>query len=332
MKEREIIALVAGMAGDQHPDLLVGIGDDCAVLRKDRNRSWLVTMDTLVEGVHFDLRWHPAELLGRKSVSVNVSDIAAMGGQPVFAFLSLGLPAGFDSAWLTSFSRGLHGACGAYGCLLAGGDTILSPSAISITLTLIGEVEAGHAVLRRGAHSGDILWVSGTLGRAAAGLELCRQGRVDEPKVQDLVAAHLDPQPRLELGRRLAAAGLAHAMMDLSDGLATDLAHLCLQSGAGVRIDAARLPASPSLRVAAGLLGRDPLAWMVSGGEDYELAFAAAPEDTGAVLVLAGECGVAVTAIGAFDALPGVRLLRSEPDRIAPAEEDISFKGYDHFS
>ena len=186
-------------------------------------------------------------------------------------------------------------------------------------------------VLRSGARSGDTLWVSGALGKAAAGLELCRQGRADEPRLHELVLAHLDPSPRLVLGRRLAEAGIIHAMMDLSDGLATDLAHLCQQSRVGVRIDPVRLPVPPFLREAALLLGRDYLAWMVAGGEDYELAFAAAPDQEQTILALAAETGVPVTAVGFFDEQPGVRLVRPGPAGIGKVEEDISYGGYDHF-
>lgn len=331
MKEREIIQLLARLTVGENPELLTGIGDDCAVIRKNGQRSWLVTMDTLIEGVHFDRAWHAAELLGHKSVAVNISDIAAMGGTPVFVFLSLGLPAGFDPLWLEDFSRGLAAACKEFGCLLAGGDTVRSPAGVVITLTVLGEAASARVVLRSGAKSGDTLWVSGTLGKAAAGLELCRQGRADESRLHELVLAHLDPCPRLELGRRLAQAGLAHAMMDLSDGLATDLAHLCVQSRVGVRIAADRLPAPPSLREAALLLGKDCLAWKVAGGEDYELAFAAAPDQEPAILALAAEVGVPVTAVGTFDERPGVRLVRQGPAGIGKIEEDISYGGYDHF-
>lgn len=331
MKEREIIQLLARLTAGESPELLTGIGDDCAVIRKNGERSWLVTMDTLVEGVHFDRSWHAAGLLGRKAVAVNISDIAAMGGTPVFVFLSLGLPAGFSPQWLEEFSRGLASACWEFGCLLAGGDTVRSPAGIVLTLTVLGEASSERVVLRSGARAGDTLWVSGTLGKAAAGLELCRQGRLGDPELHDLVMAHLDPSPRLELGHRLAEAGLAHAMMDLSDGLATDLAHLCQQSRVGVFIDAARLPAPSSLKKAALLLDKDPLGWMVAGGEDYELAFAVAPHQDQAVLTLATEVGVLVTAVGTFDDRPGVRLIRPVPGKAAQVEVDISYAGYDHF-
>ena len=331
MKEREIIQLLARLTAGGSPELLAGIGDDCAVIRKNEHQSWLVTMDTLVEGVHFDLSWHPARLLGRKAVAVNISDIAAMGGTPVFVFLSLALPAGFAPQWLDDFSRGLAAACKDFGCLLAGGDTVRSPAGIVLTLTVLGEAASEHVLLRSGARERDTLWISGTLGKAAAGLELCRQGRAEDPHLQELVMAHLDPSPRFELGRRLAQAGFVHAMMDLSDGLATDLAHLCQQSRVGVRIDADRLPAPSSLKKAALLLAQDPQVWMVSGGEDYELAFAAAPQQEQAVLALAAAVGVPVTAVGTFDGRPGVRLVRPGPSGTGQVETDISYEGYDHF-
>lgn len=331
MKEREIIQLLARLTAGGSPELLAGIGDDCAVIRKNEQQSWLVTMDTLVEGVHFDLSWHPAWLLGRKAVAVNISDIAAMGGTPVFVFLSLGLPAGFAPQWLEDFSRGLAAACKEFGCLLAGGDTVRTRNGIVLTLTVLGEAASEQVLLRSGARAGDTLWVSGTLGKAAAGLELCRQGRAEDPQLQELVMAHLDPSPRLELGRCLAGSGLAHAMMDLSDGLATDIAHLCQQSKAGVRIDAARLPAPSSLKKAALLLAQDPLVWMVAGGEDYELAFAASPRQEQAVLALAAEVGVPVAAVGTFDERQGVRLIRPGPGGTGQIEVDISYEGYDHF-
>jgi thiamine-monophosphate kinase len=331
MKEREIIDLLASLAPGKHSDLLVGIGDDCAVIRKNADQSWLVTMDTLIEGVHFDLTWHAAELLGRKTVAVNVSDIAAMGGRPLFVFLSLGLPAEFDPQWLTEFSRGFAAACSEFGCLLAGGDTVRSPNGIMLTLTVLGEAESGRVLLRSGARAGDVLWVSGKLGRAAAGLELCRLGMIGESGLQDLVQAHLDPRPRLELGRRVAQEGLAHAMMDLSDGLATDIAHMCLRSGVGIVLDAGKLPVSDTLREAARQLGLDPLHWMVAGGEDFELAFAAAPDRKGELLALGRDLGVPLTAVGNFDTRKGVRLLRSGQDGTGPVQEDISFAGFDHF-
>ncbi|HHO47409.1 MAG TPA: thiamine-phosphate kinase [Desulfobacteraceae bacterium] len=330
MNERGIIELLGSMTAAAAPDLLQGIGDDCAVIRKNSRQSWLVTMDTLVESVHFDRNWHPPDKLGRKAVSVNVSDIAAMGGTPLFLFLSLGMPPGFDARWLTSFSRGLADACREYGCILAGGDTVRSPAGMVVTVAVIGETPTRQVVLRSGAKAGDSIWVSGHPGRAAAGLELCRLGRTDDPSFAGLVEAHLNPQPRLELGRRLAENRLIHAMMDLSDGLATDLAHICARSKVGAVVDPAGMRRDPLL-AAAGLLDKDPDQWILSGGEDFELVFTAACQHSAAIVDLAARLEVPVARIGRIDDKQGVRAMRTLPGRNHSVEVDISFSGYDHF-
>ncbi|NOQ46082.1 MAG: thiamine-phosphate kinase, partial [Desulfobulbaceae bacterium] len=150
MRERDLIKSIAAMVGPASGNLLLGIGDDCAVIQKSSDRVWLVTMDTLVETVHFDCRWHGPEKIGRKAVSVNVSDIAAMGGTPVFVLLSLGLPSGFDKKWFFTFSKGLTSACRNYGCQLIGGDTVRSPDRINISVTVIGEANLRQVLYRHG--------------------------------------------------------------------------------------------------------------------------------------------------------------------------------------
>lgn len=332
MNERDIIQCLLARCGVEQNGLLRGIGDDCAVIEKNEQRSWLVTMDTLVESVHFDLNWHPPEKLGRKAVAVNVSDIAAMGGEPVFIFLSLGLPRGFDPSWMNSFSQGITGACREYGCMLAGGDTVMSREGVLITVTVIGEVPADQVVYRRGAFPGDVIWVSGSLGMAAAGLEICRNGITSAvTSLQPLVEAHLNPQPRVRLGRQLAESRIVHAMMDISDGLATDLSHLCAQSGVGAQIYSDRLQASPALLEATSLLRQDPIDLMIRGGEDYELVFTSSPDAESEIAALAESTGVAVTAIGTIVNQQGVRLVLSASDTEQQGEIDISFAGYDHF-
>jgi len=331
MNERQIIDLLRTMTAADAPDLLQGIGDDCAVIRKNRQQSWLVTMDTLVESVHFDRSWHPPDKLGRKVISVNVSDIAAMGGTPVFVFLSLGLPAGFEVRWLTQFSRGMADACREYHCLLAGGDTVRSPSGVLVTVAVLGEMQTNRVVFRNGARVGDSVWVSGSPGRAVAGLELCRIGREDDPAFAELVEAHLNPQPRLQLGRWLAWNRLVHAMMDLSDGLATDLAHICTQSEVGAVIDPNGLRADRSLAAAAIMLHKDPGQWMLTGGEDYELVFTAAKRKSAAIVELAEKLRIPVARIGRIDDKQGVRTLQFPSGRNHPVEVDITFSGYDHF-
>lgn len=332
MNEREIISCLNKKAGDGWPGLRMGIGDDCAVIDKDARSCWLVTMDTLVEGIHFDLRWHPPELLGRKAVAVNVSDIAAMGGMPVFVFLSLGLPGEFDRSWLEGFSDGVSMACREQNCFLAGGDTVRSREGILVTITLIGEMEKGQVVYRSGALPGDTVWVSGTLGSAAAGLEICRQrAETDKKIMESLVMAHLDPSPRVRLGRALAESRLVHAMMDLSDGLATDLSHLCARSNVGAAIRPEALPASPALHDACSMIGKRPIDLMVSGGEDYELLFTAAADRDREIALLSEKTGVQVTPVGTIVKRPGVRLVSTEASGTGEEEVDISYTGYDHF-
>ncbi|MCL7488136.1 MAG: thiamine-phosphate kinase [Desulfobulbaceae bacterium] len=332
MNERDIIEILSCRNSEGRPDLLRGIGDDCAVIAGNGGQSWLVTMDTLVEDVHFDLRWHPPDKLGRKAIAVNVSDIAAMGGRPAFIFLSLGLPRQFDSAWLDRFAEGISGACREYGCVLAGGDTVRSREGVLLTVTVIGQMPADQVVYRSGALPGDEIWVSGTLGRAAAGLELCAGGGSQgDEGMKSLVEAHLDPQPRVVLGRLLAEHNVAHAMMDLSDGLATDLSHLCGQSGVGADVYAASLPSLPALHDAADLLKKNPLDLMIKGGEDYELIFTAAAAAGSRIAGIARQAGVILSRVGTIVHRQGVRLIVPAAGESEQKEVDISFAGFDHF-
>ncbi|MCL2458435.1 MAG: thiamine-phosphate kinase [Desulfobulbus sp.] len=331
MNERHIIDHIAALTDQKDARLIKGIGDDCAVVAKDGRLVWLLTMDTLIEGVHFDPAFHPPEKLGRKAVSVNVSDIGAMGGRPVFALLAVGMPKTFDPSWFQAFAKGLADGCREYGCLLIGGDTVASPQGFNCTLTVIGEAMTDRVIFRSGARPGDIVWVSGQLGLAAAGLELLRRqldGAGDG--FGPLLAKHLDPIARVDLGRILSESGVVHAMMDLSDGLATDLAHLCKQSGVGARIAAWDLPIPPVLIEAARLTGADPEQWAVSGGEDYELLFTAPAEAHDRLLELGRQCGLALTPIGAVVEGEGVVLLKRRDDG-AYEECEIAYRGFDHF-
>jgi thiamine-monophosphate kinase len=328
VKERELIERIRTMTGGGSRDLLMGIGDDCAVLRRDHAAAWLVTMDTLVESVHFDRGFHPPLQLGRKAVSVNVSDIAAMGGKPAFVLLSLGLPSTLEDRWSLELCRGIADGCRKYGCLLIGGDTVRTTGGVSLTLAVIGEMAAKAVLYRSGGKEGDDVWVSGPLGRAAAGLELLRSGvAADEPAFRSLTAAHLDPAARTELGPRLAESGLVHAMMDLSDGLATDLSHLCRASGLGAEINAELLPGNRELAAAADHLQRDPLEWMIAGGEDYELLFTAPRAAADRLQELATSMGTRLYRIGTLVPGQGVRLL----EHASGVLRDITYGGYDHF-
>lgn len=309
-------------------DLLYGIGDDCAVLRRGGGLVELVTTDALIEGVHFDSAWHPPRLLGRKAAAVNLSDIAAMGGTPRYAFLSLGLPGDYETGWLTEFMTGFLEKLAEFGTHLVGGDTVRSPQGTVLSVTVLGEAIESEVLLRSTARVGDLVLVSGPLGEAAAGLELSRRGHYFTPASPwvRLLAAHLDPQPEIALGRVLAGSGLVSALMDLSDGLATDLANLCRESGMGAEVDNAALPISPDTRQAAGLLQTKDATWALAGGEDYRLLLTVAPGQLETLSRLVRqELGRELFPVGRIVAAPGVRLLDGSTSR------EISDLGFDHF-
>jgi thiamine-monophosphate kinase len=326
--ERQIIDFIQNLLGspaDSH--VIKGIGDDCAVLRKDNQSYFLVTTDTLVSGVHFDLAWHPPFLLGRKAAAVNLSDIAAMGGQPLFALLSLTFP-GSAPAWLEEFLAGFHEMLQQYDTVLVGGDTVKSPNDLSMTVTIIGEATEDTICYRSGAIKGDLVFVSGSLGDAAAGLALCQSGIYDDGtgQWQQLFKAHLDPQPQVQLGRILAESCLVHAMMDISDGLATDLAHICRESRTGAEIFQEDIPVSEELLAAAGNLAVPVFDLILKGGEDYQLLFTAAPRHEHKLRKLvASQSGREIYAIGRIIEGQGVYLCNAGDRR------EITFQGYDHF-
>jgi len=326
--EREIIRRIQERLPAGGGDLVKGIGDDCAVLRQAGGRLQVFTTDTLVEGVHFDRSWHPPELLGSKAAAVNLSDIAAMGAEPRFALLSLGVPAAFAPDWLAGFIAGFLDTLGRYEVMLIGGDTVQSGHEVMVSVTVGGDVAEDRVLYRSGAREGDLVWVSGPLGEAAAGLEICRRRLAEtEPAWRQLVRAHLDPAPETALGPLLAASGLVHAMMDLSDGLATDLAHLCEASGVAAELVAEQLPLSSALRGAAVRLGATALDWALRGGEDYRLLFTA---PAGATLALeelaAARLDRELHCVGRIVAGSGVTLCDGSERR------DISYQGYDHFA
>ncbi|MFH1596068.1 MAG: thiamine-phosphate kinase [Pseudomonadota bacterium] len=277
-REAALIAALHERFGPAPPEVILGIGDDCAAISLDGSDYLLWTMDTLVEGVHFDLSYTPLEKLGWKALAVNLSDIAAMGGEPRYALLSLGWPPRRDRAGALTLADGLARAAREYGVAVIGGDTVASPGGLAVTLTLTGVVDAAQMLRRAGAQAGDLVYVTGTLGEAAAGLEILKRGvEMDQELKEALIEAHLAPRPQLQAGRVLARQGLATALIDLSDGVATDLSHLCRASGVGARIRGAAVPISAGLAAAASLLGRDPLQLALTGGEDYQLLFTCPP-------------------------------------------------------
>ncbi|HIJ78064.1 MAG: thiamine-phosphate kinase [Desulfobulbaceae bacterium] len=326
--ERAIISRIRGLIPGGSGDLVKGIGDDCAILKAGPGRLNLVTLDTLVQGVHFDPAWHPAHELGRKSASVNISDIAAMGASPRFALLSLALPRAVSKEWVESFMAGFLEVLTEFGAVLIGGDTVASGHEIVLSITMFGEVAETEVLTRDTAKVDDLVLVGGFLGEAAAGLDLCRMGQGGAAQWQPLVKAHLDPTPQVELGRVLARSGLVHAMLDLSDGLATDLAHVCAESKVGAEVVAEEVPLSDLLRKAASFCGRSPLEWALAGGEDYQLLFTVAPDNEQRLRTLVAEqLGGVLYCVGRIVEGAGVTMISADGSR-----REISYQGFEHFA
>lgn len=300
----------------------LGVGDDCALLQPAPGMQLAVSTDLLVEGRHFLSTVDP-RALGHKALAVNLSDLAACGARPLAFTLAIALPQ-VDEPWLAGFADGLLALADAHECELVGGDTTRGPLAIDITV--FGEVPAGQALLRSGARTGDDVWVSGTLGDARLALEAFR-GTVSLPQaVFDAARQRLErPQPRIALG--LALRGVASAAIDVSDGLAGDLGHVLRRSGVGADLD---LACAPRLLAALGqglTLPADQVEGFVfAGGDDYELAFTAAPQRRAAVEQAAAQAGTRVTRIGCITAGDRLRLLDAQGGEVVRG-----FASFDHF-
>jgi thiamine-monophosphate kinase len=272
-----LIERIKEALGGPMPDGVLGIGDDCAVLPQTGGMETLVSTDMLLEGSHFLRGDIPARLLGWKSAAVNFSDIAAMGGRPVGSFLSLGLPAGLDSDWMDAFLAG-YKECSQYcGAPLLGGDTTTSQDGIAINVTVIGQCQRGRSRKRSSAVPGDLVCVTGPLGDSAAGLQAILQGVRGSEDAKALVERHYRPVPRVSEGQALAATPGVHAMMDISDGVASDLRHILKASGVGAAVRTQDVPLSAELRRVCAQQGWDATSLALTGGEDYELLFTMAP-------------------------------------------------------
>ena len=302
----------------RHTDLAVG--DDAALLRAQPGMQLAVSTDMLVAGTHFFADTGPEDL-GWKTLAVNVSDLAAMGATPRWAFLALALP-GADEAWIAAFARGFFACADAHGVDLAGGDTTRGP--LTLSVTIIGEVPQGEAITRAGGKAGDDLWVSGQPGMAALGLAALRgETQLSTAGRAACIAALQRPQPRIALG--LALRGVATAMLDVSDGLLGDLGHILECSATGAIIDGGALPLAALRETGADeALARRCL---LGGGDDYELLFAAPAARRADVEALAGQLGLALHRIGELGAEPGTLWLREADGRLVPGTRS----GYDHF-
>lgn len=260
------------------PEGVLGIGDDCAVIPQRTGMETLVSSDMLIEGSHFLMEDVSPYRLGWKSAAVNISDIAAMGGRCTGSFLSFALPKGLQAEWISEFMRGYKEISQLYDCPLLGGDTTSSPDRLCISVTVQGECRRGGSLKRSSACEGDLICVSGPLGDSAAGLQLILQGCKRDSDAEILIERHYMPRPRISEGIRIASVPGAHAMMDISDGIGSDLRHILKASGKGAEISTEDLPLSDELRRKCSELGWDPVKLAISGGEDYELLFTISEE------------------------------------------------------
>lgn len=297
----------------------LGVGDDCALLSPSPGMQLAISMDMLVEGRHFFPNADPVSL-GHKCLAVNLSDLAAMGAEPVGFTLALALPAARPE-WLAPFSKGMLALADLHNCELIGGDTTKGP--LNICITVFGEVPPKQALRRDGAQAGDDIWISGTLGDARLGLAACNKEVTLDTEPFEQAAARLHaPDPRVKLG--IALRGIANAAIDLSDGLVGDLGHILERSRAGATLEVDSLPIGP-------VLSQQPLEmrrhFALAGGDDYELCFTAPQAERDAVFAAAQRAGVAVTRVGSIDAAPGLRLVDGDG-----AALDLRLNSFDHFA
>ncbi|HEY4717156.1 MAG TPA: thiamine-phosphate kinase [bacterium] len=308
----------------------IGIGDDAACIEIDRNRFLLATTDTLQEGIHLNLQWNTPESAGRKLVSVNISDIASMGGRAEWCLLTAGLNGKLSLKWFQSFMGGIWNETKKYGISIVGGDTVESPGKNYFSMTMMGTIEKNRVVLRSGAKPGDRIFVTGTTGDSSLGLEILKHyknvKKVPE-KLLCLVRKHLDPKPPAVLGRVLAEKGIPSAMIDISDGLIQDICHILDESGVGARVYANRIPLSSHYRKYVKKYSSDFFHMALNGGEDYELVFTASG---GSIALLSGiknKLRRRITEIGEITR-SNIKLLVNPDGKV----EQLKSSGYQHFN
>lgn len=299
--------------------IVKGIGDDCAVIGSFKGKLLLWTIDLLVERIHFNRAFGTPRQLGAKSLAVNLSDIAAMGGEPISALIGLSLPSNLKKQWLMQFREGLQECADRYHCQIVGGDTCGSSEDILISITVIGQVEKNEILMRSGPSAGDDIWISGFPGLSAFGLEILQGGGFgDESLKSKAIARHLEPTPMISLGRALASGNLATSCIDTSDGIALDLNRICKINNVGALIDEQEIPL-PDVS-----LKQEPH-WMelaLHGGEDYQLLFTAAPAVSSKLARLGNLSRIGTITTGKT----GVKI-----KRLDGSITDLSAKGYSHF-
>ncbi len=308
--------------------LVLGIGDDAAGWRCDSSLQ-LATVDSLRQGIHFSFDTISWRDLGWKALAVNLSDIAAMGARPLYALISLALPSQIPVEFVDEFFVGLLEMAQGHSVSLIGGDTSSSPEKLFISITLLGEGKKNALVYRHGAQPGDDLYVTGMLGDSLLGLRLAKGqgGRPASAAEAHLYHRHFDPSPRVREGRTLAERGLAKSMIDVSDGLYSDLLHICEESNVGVTVWVERIPLSPAFQSVVSAQKKPGWPWALQGGEDYELLFSAPPEKAAEIMALGREWECGLTCIGQFRPRSEGLVVRDQHGPVDPA----LLRGYDHF-
>lgn len=323
-----LIGRLTGNFSYDRSRVIKGVGDDTAVLKAGDGRWLLFTTDMMVEGVHFSLNYCTARQVGKKALASNVSDIFAMGGTPNFAVVSIALPPEAAVENVVEMYEGMKETAKVYDVNIVGGDTVKTPDRLVINVALLGEVEPGRAVYRGGAQAGDSIYVTGSLGAAAAGLYLLQNPVPGCPPEAAGYCrkAHCEPSPNASAGRILANCG-ANAMEDVSDGLASEIHNICEASSVGCRIRAADVPIDRRVRAVAGCAGIDPLDWALFGGEDYELVFTAPPRAEDEIRKGFGSAGIYMSQVGEISpAAEGMSLIMPE-GLVMP----LPRRGHDHF-
>ncbi len=303
----ELFAIEAGSLGGK---VIVPNGDDAAAYFVEPKYVTVVTTDSQVEGVHFDLAYTPPNVVGRKLVSVNVSDIAAMGATSRYALLAVSIPPSTTVETAKRIALGIRDVCKANGVAIIGGNTTTIDGPMVLTITLIGRAEPSHLVRRRGTLVGDAIYVTGHLGDARAGLEIAQAGPAPDhgdPRYP-LFSALIDPVVRPRAGRKLGETQLAHAMCDVSDGFSRDLRRLLEPEGLGARIEGSAIPISEALASYADATHRDPIPIALAGGEDYELLFTADPNAEEQIAQLCANAGTPVARVGVVTARPDIEV------------------------
>ncbi len=317
-----------------HADVIQGIGDDAAILRTSNKQALIASTDLAIEGVHFDFTFESFKDVGYRIAVANVSDIAAMGGTPKYLLVAMAVPPSYAVKDLRALYEGFKKPCQTYGISLVGGDTSSSKSGLFLCLTILGEAPPEQVLTRQGAKVGDHVYVTGTLGDSKAGLQILQRqakqksSKAGQPYEIFLKKRHLRPTPRLPIGQHLASNHLAHAAIDVSDGLSGDIHHLCQSSQVGIELWGSHIPLSRQCQAYTTAQDHNPIDFALAGGEDYELLFTIAPRHQDKVATLAKDLRTQMTCIGKIKPRSYGLRLKLE----GGISRNILSKSYDHFS